>query len=60
MIRSNGIEDVSGKLKEWLNEASRMGSGDDITLGLMYRTEVATGSSAIWNLFRRQSRSQPN
>jgi serine/threonine protein phosphatase PrpC len=39
MIHNSGIEDVSGKLKDWLNEASRAGSGDDITLGLMYRTE---------------------
>lgn len=60
MIRSNGLEDVGGKLKEWLNEASRMGSGDDITLGLIYRTAAESGSSAIWNLFRRRPRNNSN
>jgi serine/threonine protein phosphatase PrpC len=56
MIHSSGIEDVSGKLKDWLNEASRVGSGDDITLGLMYRTEAGANSTSLWDFFRRKNR----
>lgn len=38
MIRSAGIEAVEEKLEGWLAEASQQGSGDDITLGIVYRT----------------------
>lgn len=38
MIRSAGIEAVDGKLEGWLAEASQHGSGDDITLGIVFRT----------------------
>ena len=37
----NGFESVSENLKEWLEEATRMGSGDDTTIGIIYRPEAA-------------------
>lgn len=37
MIREEGFEAVSGQLENWLREASEEGSGDDITVGLLYR-----------------------
>jgi serine/threonine protein phosphatase PrpC len=39
MIRADGLEAVAGALEGWLTEASEQGSGDDVTLGLLYRTE---------------------
>ena len=39
-IRNNGIDYVSGKLETWLTEITQEGSGDDMTLGLIYR-EIA-------------------
>jgi serine/threonine protein phosphatase PrpC len=40
MIRTEGLEAVAGNLATWLNEASRAGSGDDITLGILCRSDV--------------------
>ena len=37
MVRDEGDAVVNLHLKEWLNEASRQGSGDDITVGLIWR-----------------------
>ena len=37
MLRDEGDAGVNLHLKEWLNEASRQGSGDDITVGLIWR-----------------------
>lgn len=42
LLRSDGVDKVNGSLNDWLREASRAGSGDDITLGLMYRMGVVT------------------
>jgi hypothetical protein len=39
MLRNDGIELVESRLPQWLDEASRAGSGDDITVGLIYRRE---------------------
>jgi serine/threonine protein phosphatase PrpC len=39
MIRSDGFDAVAAHLEEWLAEASALGSGDDVTLGLIYREE---------------------
>jgi hypothetical protein len=36
MLRDEGVETVQSNLKDWLNEASQQGSGDDITVGIMY------------------------
>jgi len=37
IIRSDGLETVQASLKRWLNQASRAGSGDDVTLGIVCR-----------------------
>jgi len=38
MLRAkNGFDAVSENLKGWLEEATRMGSGDDCTVGIIYR-----------------------
>jgi Protein phosphatase 2C len=41
MIRAEGIEPIIGKLESWLREASEQGSGDDITLGMLWRGSPA-------------------
>lgn len=41
MIREKGIGFVQDNLEEWLSEASQNCSGDDVTLGLIYRADVA-------------------
>jgi serine/threonine protein phosphatase PrpC len=43
MIRQDGIEGVDGNLETWLNEASELGSGDDITVALVCRTGEGSG-----------------
>jgi len=40
MIREEGFEPIADALPEWLTEASAIGSGDDITLGLLYRPPI--------------------
>jgi serine/threonine protein phosphatase PrpC len=35
----NGFEGVTENLKSWLEEATRMGSGDDCTVGIIYRPD---------------------
>lgn len=42
MIRSDGLESVSENLEMWLAEASQVGSGDDVTLGLICRMDALT------------------
>lgn len=54
MINSNGIDTVAQTLKDWLEEASRMGSGDDITLGLICRSEGGPG--ALWSRMKKPRR----
>ncbi|HEU5316310.1 MAG TPA: PP2C family serine/threonine-protein phosphatase, partial [Chloroflexota bacterium] len=39
MVRTEGIEPVRECLPAWLDEASRLGSGDDVTVGLLIRDE---------------------
>lgn len=41
MIRSNGLDVVSGEITEWLSETSKEGSGDDVTLGVLCRVDAA-------------------
>jgi hypothetical protein len=38
LIRADGLDAVHESLESWLSEASRNGSGDDITLGILCRT----------------------
>jgi hypothetical protein len=37
LIRAEGLAAVEANLEAWLKEASEQGSGDDVTLGLLYR-----------------------
>jgi serine/threonine protein phosphatase PrpC len=39
ILRRDGAEVVEDSLGDWLREASDAGSGDDITVGLLYRTD---------------------
>ena len=39
MIRSEGLQKVDSNLENWLAEASKAGSGDDITVGIIKRAE---------------------
>ncbi len=45
MLRDEGVEAVQSNLKNWLNEASQQGSGDDITVGIVYPMALATPES---------------
>ncbi len=40
MLRSDGFDVVNHSVKDWLEEATRIGSGDDCTLGLICRTSA--------------------
>jgi hypothetical protein len=40
-VRSEGLETVDGCLASWLHEASAFGSGDDVTVGIVCRADVA-------------------
>jgi serine/threonine protein phosphatase PrpC len=40
MMEKDGPESVEGNLEEWLEEASRLGSGDDVTLGVLFRSSL--------------------
>ncbi|HYO62499.1 MAG TPA: PP2C family serine/threonine-protein phosphatase [Pyrinomonadaceae bacterium] len=40
MLRSDGFDPVSASLRGWLEEATRSGSGDDCTLGLICRMDA--------------------
>jgi hypothetical protein len=40
MMRSDGFDVVSESIKGWLEEATRMGSGDDTTLGIICRMDA--------------------
>jgi hypothetical protein len=40
MIHSNKLEEIKSNLPGWLSEATRIGSGDDITLGILYRMDA--------------------
>ncbi len=40
MVRTHGIQQVERDLAVWLEEASRLGSGDDVTAGVLYRAEA--------------------
>ena len=40
LIRADGLDAVHESLETWLSEASREGSGDDVTLGILCRTDA--------------------
>lgn len=39
LLKEHGVKAVSGSLKEWLNETSELGCGDDVTALFAYYTE---------------------
>jgi hypothetical protein len=43
MLRTDGGDSVEKDLPGWLQEASNSGSGDDVTLGIVYRLEPPLG-----------------
>jgi len=44
MIRADGLDTVGAQLEGWLSEVSELGSGDDVSLGLLVAVE-GTGNS---------------
>jgi serine/threonine protein phosphatase PrpC len=44
LMRSDGAKVVDGRLESWLKRTTSEGSGDDITLGVLYRTGAVTVS----------------
>jgi serine/threonine protein phosphatase PrpC len=46
MMRSDGFDVVSESIKGWLEEATRMGSGDDTTLGIICRMDALKKETA--------------
>lgn len=40
IIHSDGLDKVNESLETWLTEASQVGSGDDITLGIICRMDI--------------------
>ncbi len=40
MINSRGIESIRNNLPTWLTEATNLGSGDDATLGIIFRSDL--------------------
>ena len=40
ILREQGIAPIESNLESWLQEASEDGSGDDITVGLLYTSEI--------------------
>ena len=45
MLQHEGPEMVEENLGTWLEDASTAGSGDDITLGILYRTDIVGSAS---------------
>ncbi|MGC9520550.1 MAG: protein phosphatase 2C domain-containing protein [Anaerolineae bacterium] len=46
ILREDGVTTVTRNLEGWLQEASEAGSGDDITLGILYREDVVAAETA--------------
>lgn len=40
ILKTGDVETVENNLEDWLNEASRAGSGDDITAGILFRQDA--------------------
>ena len=45
-VRREGLEAVDACLASWLHEASEFGSGDDVTVGIVCRADVAPSGAA--------------
>ncbi len=48
LIRADGLEAVAANLSDWLDEISRQGSGDDVTLGMLCRTTTNPARLGQW------------
>jgi serine/threonine protein phosphatase PrpC len=46
MLRADGFDAINASIKGWLEEATRSGSGDDCTLGLIVRMDALTRTGA--------------
>ncbi|MCA1618379.1 MAG: protein phosphatase 2C domain-containing protein [Acidobacteria bacterium] len=46
MLRADGFDPINASLKGWLEEATRSGSGDDCTLGLICRMDALSKADA--------------
>jgi serine/threonine protein phosphatase PrpC len=46
MLRADGFDPINASLKGWLEEATRSGSGDDCTLGLICRMDAIRKAEA--------------
>jgi hypothetical protein len=46
MLRADGFDPINASLKGWLEEATRSGSGDDCTLGLICRMDALSKVAA--------------
>jgi serine/threonine protein phosphatase PrpC len=46
LLFEQGAEKVQAMLPDWLNETSQQGSGDDITIALLYRLPETQGFKA--------------
>jgi len=46
MLRADGFDPINASLKSWLEEATRSGSGDDCTLGLICRMDALGKTNA--------------
>jgi serine/threonine protein phosphatase PrpC len=55
MIRSDGLDKVSDNLEGWLLEASKKGSGDDITVGIICRVDAMGKHGAHFSVERSGS-----
>ncbi len=44
MIHNAGLDSVRNSLQDWLTESTRIGSGDDVTLGIICHTDVFSPS----------------
>lgn len=47
MIREEGLDKVNDSLEAWLTEASQVGSGDDITLGILCHMNAVQAVDAL-------------
>ena len=54
MIHSNKLEEIKSNLPGWLLEATRIGSGDDITLGIIYRMDAFKDLSVSQSIEQEQ------
>ena len=46
MLRADGFDPINASIKGWLEEATRSGSGDDCTLGLICRMDALSKTAA--------------